>query len=201
VYSNSIYGFSLTLPLGWPFAPVPKKVEVAVEDKTNSAIAKHLQITRVLMIATENAPFKKGNQRKSIQVVATQLAAKPVAGAEIDFIRFSENAAREKHMRVEYLGEPEELMIHGHKFGKIRLNDSSSAAESGGVLHVEQYVALQNQVMLQFLLVSPDDAGLQDLQPYIQTLKFDSPKTTAKGKKSTTTKGKSAKIPGAKQPQ
>lgn len=184
VYSNSIYNFSWKIPLGWVFAPLPKKVEVPVSDK--DSIAKHMQVTRVLMIATENAPLKRGNERKSIQVVATQLRSKPGPGAELDFITYSENAAKEKGMAVEYFGNPELVRIYGHQFGKIRFNDSTR----GFTQHVEQYVALQNQNLLQFLLVSPDDTGLRDLQPSIQSLKFQASKGAHKTPAS---KGKSSK--------
>jgi len=174
IYSNSIYNISLKIPVGWVFAPVPKQMEVPVTDK--NSIAKHMQVTRVLMIATENAPMKRGNQRKSIQVVVTQLRSKPGPGAELDFITYSENAAKEKGMKVEYLGNPEEVRIQGHKYGKIRLTDSTS----GATLHVEQYVSVRNQTLLQFLLVSPDDAGLDGLQSAIQSLKFPAAKRTTK---------------------
>ena len=174
IYSNSIYNFSLRIPAGWVFSPVPKQVEVPVTDK--NSIAKHMQVTRVLMIATENSPLKRGNQRKSIQVVVTHLRSKPGPGAELDFITYSENTAKEKGMKIEYLGNPEEVRIQGHKYGKIRLNDSTS----GAMLQVEQYVSVQNQTLLQFLLVSPDEPGLHDLQPSIQSLKFQAAKKTTK---------------------
>jgi hypothetical protein len=42
----------------------------------------------------------------------------------------------------------------------------------GALQHANQYVALEKDVFLQFFLGSPDEAGLKDFQPYIQSLHF-----------------------------
>ena len=50
----------------------------------------------------------------------------------------------------------------------VGFNDKTS----GALQHANQYVALEKDVLLQFFLGSPDEAGLKDLQPYIQSLHF-----------------------------
>ena len=50
----------------------------------------------------------------------------------------------------------------------IGFNDKTS----GALQHANQYVALEKDVLLQFFLGSPDEAGLKDFQPYIQSLHF-----------------------------
>jgi hypothetical protein len=55
----------------------------------------------------------------------------------------------------------------------------------GGARHVAQYVTIDKNVLMQFLLVSPDEAGLKELQPYIQSLRFkaETRKSVTKTKK------------------
>jgi len=64
-------------------------------------------------------------------------------------------------MPVEYIGDPKEVTIKGRALWEIGFNDKTS----GALQHANQYVALEKDVLLQFFLVSPDEAGLKDLQP------------------------------------
>jgi hypothetical protein len=52
---------------------------------------------------------------------------------------------------------------------------------------VEQYVATQGSVLLQFMLVSPDEKGLKGLEPSIQSieLKHSAIKPASRSKSST----------------
>jgi hypothetical protein len=71
-------------------------------------------------------------------------------------------------MAVEYLGDPAEVTINGNKFWTIGLNQSIE----GAVQHVEQYVTTQGSVLLQFMLVSPDEKGLKDLEPSVKSIEM-----------------------------
>jgi hypothetical protein len=125
-------------------------------------------MSRPLLIVTENAPLKKSNQRKNIQIIATRLRATAGPTAARDSLAFTQKTVKEKGMDVEFLGDPQEVTINGQKLWKLASNEPSN----GVVQHVEQYVTDRESILLQFLLVSPDEAGLKQLEPSIQSLEF-----------------------------
>lgn len=167
VYTNSIYGFSLKLPAGW--VVVPSKSPVAPSPNSREAgLMQAAQVNHVLLVATQNAPMKKSVDRKSIQIVATRLLKKPSPTEGQDYLVYSKRTALERKMSVEYVGDPTEVTINGSKLWTIALHQ----ATDGGTQHVEQYVTTQGSVLLQFMLVSPDEAGLKELGPSIQSLEI-----------------------------
>ena len=167
VYSNSIFGFSLNLPPGWPLAPIGDPVPLKREAGEPSAPSGK-QTIRPILIVTENAPLKKSYERKSVQVLAMHLAVQPGPKSAEGFLAYSEKTAKEKGMPVEYLGSPEAVTINGRQLWKATLNETTA----GGVQHIEQYVVTEGSTLLQFMLVSPDAAGLKSLEPTIQSLRF-----------------------------
>jgi hypothetical protein len=179
VYSNSIYGFSMKIPPGWVVLP-SREPKVATQD---AALLKAAQISRPLLVITENAPLKKSNQRKNIQIIATRLRTSAGPNAAQDYLAFSQKTAKEKGMDVEYLGDPQEVTVNGQTLWKLASNEPSN----GVVQHVEQYVITREPMLLQFFLVSPDEAGLKQLEPSIQSLEFKAmapgPATKGSGKK------------------
>lgn len=193
VYTNSIYGFSLKLPPGWAVVP-PVDPASSPSAAGQPETLKKEQIVRSILVVTENAPMKKSFQRKSIQIFATRLLGTTSETTPQDYLAFSERSAKEKNMPVEYLGDPTEVEINGQKLWKLGSKDSSQSAAQ----YVDQYVIARGAILLQFMLVSPNEAGLKDLQPSIQTLQFaalrNPSSTTAKKKKpaSVTTPSKTA---------
>jgi hypothetical protein len=183
VYTNAIYGFSLKVPPGW--VVVPSKDVPVNAGSADATLSKAAQVNRTLLIVTENSPMKKSYQRKSIQIVATHLLQEPTAGTAEDYLNYSKKNAKEKGMPVEYLGDPEEVTIGGQKLAKVNLNESTS----GAVQHIEQYVMTRAGALIQIMLVSPDESGLKDLEPSMQSLELKepaqktSPKPAARRKK------------------
>jgi hypothetical protein len=173
VYTNSAFGFSLQIPPGW--VVVPSDAPVIKPTKGQPPASMPRQTVQVLLVVTENAPPKKSYERRSVQVTATKLTVQTGPATAADYLTYSRKTAKEQGMAVEYLGDPKEVTIHGRKLAEIGLNSNTS----GGLQHVEQYVTVEKGVLLQFLLVSPDEAGLKDLQPYIQSLRFKSAVTPA----------------------
>ena len=167
VYTNSTYGFSMKVPPGWVVVP-SKNPPGPPPNSRESALMKATQANHVLLVMTENAPMKKSVERKSVQVVATRLLNKPMPNEGEQYLNYSKRTAAERKMPVEYTGDPKEVTIHGAKFWTIGLNQTME----GGVQHVEQYVAMQGSVLLQFMLVSPDEKGLKGLEPSIQSIQF-----------------------------
>ena len=167
LYTNSIYGFSLkTLP-GWVVIPA---LATATEIKSQGQgadpeLMKHTQENRILLLMTENAPLKKPFERKSIQISAARMLS-PQTSSGHDYLVFSQKAAKEKGMAVEYLNAPKEVTINKQKlwWNKMKMNTA------GGPQVANQYVVMQGPFLLQFFLVSPDDEGLKSLQPCIASL-------------------------------
>jgi hypothetical protein len=165
VYTNTTYEFSMKVPPGWVVVPSKNPVAPSMSSR-EAALMQAAQVNRVLLVMTENAPLKKSVQRRSVQIVATRLLKKPMPNEGEQYLVYSKRTALERKMEVEYLGDPTEVTINGNKFWTIGLNQTME----GAVQHVEQYVATQGQVLLQFLIVSPDENGLQDLRPSIQSI-------------------------------
>jgi hypothetical protein len=167
VYTNTTYGFSMKVPPGW--VVVPSKNPVAPPaNAREAALMQAAQTNHVLLVMTENAPMKKNVQRKSLQVVATRLLKTTVPNEGEQYLIYSKRTAAERKMAVEYTGDPKEVTINGAKFWTIGLNQSVESA----VQHIEQYVTTQGSVLLQFMLVSPDEKGLKDLEPSVQSIKM-----------------------------
>jgi hypothetical protein len=164
VYSNSIYGFSIKIPPGWVVLP-SREPKVATQD---AALLKAAQLSHPLLVITENAPLKKSYQRKNIQIIATPLRGPSTPNAAQDYLAYSQRTAKEKGTDVEYLGDPEEVTVKGQRLWKV----ASTEPSNGVVQHIEQYVITRESVLLQFFLVSPEEAGLKELEPCIQSLEF-----------------------------
>jgi hypothetical protein len=192
IYSNSIYGFSMKIPPGWVVVP-SREPKVATQD---AALLKAAQISHPLLIITENAPLKKSNQRKNIQIIVTRMRAPSGPTAAQDYLAYSQKTAKEKGMDVEYLGDPQELTVNGQTLWKLASNEPSN----GVIQHVEQYVTTRESILLQFFLVSPDEAGLKQLEPYMQSLELK-PMVAAKTDKKRSAKKTKATPPAAPKPQ
>ncbi|MGC2197259.1 MAG: hypothetical protein WA628_21465 [Terriglobales bacterium] len=186
VYTNSLYGFSLKTPPGWAVVPSKDPIPLKAES-SDSGLLKAAQISHTLLVMTENAPLRKSFQRKSIQILATRLLGGTTPTSAQDYLAYSQRTAKEKGMAVEYVGSPEEVTINGQKLWKVASNETVS----GAAQHVEQYVITRQAILLQFFIVSPDEAGLKELEPSIQSLEFrplpqkPSPKRSSKKTKAT----------------
>jgi len=167
VYTNSMYGFSMKVPPGWVVVP-SKNPTAPPASSRESPLVKAMQTNHVLLVMTENAPMKKSVERKSVQIVATHLINKPLPNEGETYLNYSKRTAAERKMAVEYKGDPKEVTINGTKFWTVGLNQSIE----GGVQHIVQYVTTQGSVLLQFMLVSPDEKGVKDLEPSIQSVKM-----------------------------
>ena len=188
VYTNSIYGFSLNIPPGWVAVPPPAPAPVT-QDPAKAPIPGTSQAIRMILIVTENAPFKKNYERKSIQVSVLQLGALAGPNTGRDYIAFAENSALEKGINVQYLGSPKAVIINGRKLWKAQLNETIN----GTVQHIEQYAATDGRTLLQFMLVSPEAEGLKSMHSAIQSLRFKAAAQKVAAKKAPTKSNKQSK--------
>lgn len=188
VYTNSIYGFSLNIPPGWVVVPPPASAPVT-QDPAKAPIPGTSQTIRMILIVTENAPFKKNYERKSLQVSVLQLAAPAGPNTGRDYIAFAENSALEKGINVQYFGSPKAVIINGRKLWKAQLDETIN----GTAQHIEQYAATDGRTLLQFMLVSPEAEGLKSMHPSIQSLRFKAAAQKVAAKKAPTNGNKQSK--------
>lgn len=188
VYTNSIYGFSLNIPPGWAVVPPPEPAPVT-QDPAKAPIPGTSQTIRMILIVTENAPFKKNYERKSIQVSVLQLGAPAGPNTGRDYLAFAENSAIEKGLKVQYLGSPKAVIINGRKLWKAQLHETIN----GTVQHIEQYAATEGRTLLQFMLVSPEAEGLKSMHPSMQSLRFQAAAQKVGAKKAPTKSNKQSK--------
>lgn len=188
VYTNSIYGFTMNIPPGWAVVPPPETTPVT-QDSAKAPIPGTSQTIRMILIVTENAPFKKNYERKSIQISVLQLGAPAGPNTARDYVAFAERSAQEKGLNVKYLGSPEAVTINGKPLWKAKSDETIN----GTVQHIEQYVATEGRTLLQFMLVSPQVEGLKSMQPSIRSLHFKSDAQKVATKKAPTKSNKPSK--------
>ena len=167
LYTNSTYGFSMKVPPGWVVVPSKNPVAPPVNAK-EAALMQAAQTNHVLLVMTENAPMKKSVERKSLQIIATRLLKTTAPNEGEQYLNYSKRTAHERNMPVEYQGDPKEVTINGNKFWTIGLNQTTE----GAVQHIEQYVTTQGSILMQFMLVSPDEKGVKDMEPWIQSIQM-----------------------------
>ena len=185
VYTNSIYGFSLNIPPGWVVVPPPKTPPIATEGASQS-LPKGAHPIRMFLIVTENAPFKKNYERKSLQISVVPLSAPSGPDTARDFLNFSERSAKQKGLAVQYQGDPEQITINGQRVCEAKLQETIN----GTVQHIEEYAVAAGRTVLQFMLVSPDPEGLKAMQPSIKSLRLEDATKKAPPKKAAASKRK-----------
>lgn len=168
VYSNSIYEFSMQIPPGWAVLPTQTARVAGAEGADAQRPEVQKELKQVILIMSENAPLKRSVERKQVQIIATKLPTTPGPTAAEGYIAYSQRMAKEKGLPVEFKGSPEKKTIHDQPFSMIELAETTD----GSLQHIEQYVTTRGQSLLQFLLISPDENGLKNLEPVIQSVQF-----------------------------
>ena len=184
IYSNSIYGFSMQIPPGWVVLPTQTARIAGSEGADAQRPEVQKELKQIILIMSENAPLKRSVQRKQVQIIATKLPSTPGPAAAEGYITYSQRIAKEKSLPVEYKGSPEKKTIHEQPFSMIQLQETTD----GALQHIDQYVTMRGQTLLQFLIISPDENGLKTLEPVMQSVQFNAEKPAKKpaAKKGTT---------------
>jgi hypothetical protein len=178
-YWNPYFGFSIELPKGWTIGPqqeVEAMQQKNMESLTKDAPELKAEAARVRVVSApplvvvENDPKKEGFDRRGFELLASDTSgeAGPLSGEA--FLKATAQLIREKRLPVEYLGLPEKVLVDGRTLWKAKLKETTN----GHVQYVRQYVAILKKCVVQYLLVGPDDAGLEELEPVIQSLRFSS---------------------------
>ena len=176
-YWNPYFGFSIELPRGWMIAPqqeveAMQKKNMKSLTKNDPELVKEAARARMVgappLVVIENDPSKEGFERRGFELLASDVSgeAGPLSGDA--FLKAAAQLMREKSLPVEYLGVPEKVLINGKTLWKAKLRETTN----GHVQYARQYVAIVKKCAVQYLLVGPNDAGLEELESVIQTLHF-----------------------------
>ena len=176
-YWNPYFGFSIELPKGWTIAP-QQQVETMQEKnlknlaKDDPELQEEAARSRVTstppLVVIENNASKEGFDRRGFELIASDISGEsgPLTGEA--YFKAVAQFARDKKLPVEYLGTPEKVTINGKVLWKAKLKEIIN----GHVQYVRQYVAILKKCAVQYMLIGPDDAGLDELEPIIQSLRF-----------------------------
>src|SRR5207245_7685890 len=109
------------------------------------------------LVVIENGPSKGGFERRGFQLPASDVSgeAGPLSGDA--FLKAAAQLMREKSLPVEYLGVPEKVLINGKTLWKAKLRETTNGHDQ----YARQYVAIVKKCAVQYLLVGPNDAGLE----------------------------------------
>jgi hypothetical protein len=175
-YWNPYFGFSIELPKGWTIAP-QQEVETMQKKNMESLTkndpqlveegARARMVSAPALVVIENDPRKEGFERRGFELLASDVSGEASPSGDA-FLKAAAQLMREKKLPVEYIGAPEKVNIEGKTLWKAKLKETTN----GHVQYVRQYVAILKKCAVQYLLVGPDDAGLEELESVIQTLHF-----------------------------
>lgn len=169
----------MELPKGWIIPPqqqVEDMQEKNIENLTKGdpelqeAAARSRITSTPPLVVIENNPGKEGFDRRGFELIASDLSRESGTLSGEFYLKVIAQVARDKKLPVEYLGTPEKVTINGKVLWKAKLKETSG----GHVQYVRQYVAILKKCAVQYMLIGPDDASLEELEPVIQSLHFSS---------------------------
>jgi TonB family protein len=177
VYTNRFFGFSFEFPKGWT---VVKEDAAKAIAKLGGTLLAHgdpvLQdvtqaserISYPLLVVIEGLASKQALSMRMIQILASDMRSQPDLKSGKDFLQFSATMYKQLSLPMEIVGTPQELLLGGRKFWKADL----TVHISSGVHHAAQIATIEKGYVLQFLLVSPDATGLDEILPTMQSLRL-----------------------------
>ena len=178
-YWNPYFGFSIELPRGWVI-PAQQEVDTMQEKNIKNLVkedpvlqeeAARSRITSTPpLVVIENNAGKEGFDRRGFELIASDISAEQGPLTPEAYLKAVAQFAKEKKLPVEYSGTPEKVTVNGTILWKTKLKETTN----GHVQYVRQYVAIIKKCAVQYLLVGPDDAGLEELEPVIRSLHFSS---------------------------
>src|SRR5437660_2487065 len=177
LYTNKFFGFSFEFPQGWTVVKADAASAIAklggtllahgdpvLQDVTQASE----RISYPLLVVIEGMANKQALSMRMIQIIAADMRAQPDLKSGKDFLQFSATMYKQLGLPMEIVGTPEELPLGGRKLWKADL----TVRMSNGVLHAAQIATVEKGYVLQFLLLSPDTAGLDEIVKTMQSLRF-----------------------------
>ena len=177
LYTNKFFGFSFAFPKGWTAVKADSARAIAnlggtllangdpmLQDVTQASD----RINYPLLVVMEGMANKQALSMRMIQIIASDVRSQPGLKSSEDFLRFSAAMYKQLGLPMEIVGTPQELPLGGRKFWKADL----TIRMTNGVQHAAQIAMIEKGYVLQFLLMSPDAAGLEEIMKSMRSLRF-----------------------------
>jgi hypothetical protein len=176
IYTNQFFGFSMEIPPGWKAADNAalrafadkNKQRLAKQDPTFTQFARGDEVDSPLLVLGEIELWKGGPHRRLIQILSTDVSARPGQPSAEEFLNFLARTNAERGLSAEYDRTLEKVTLDGREFWKAHFTQTTNV-----VWHEAQFVMIDKKHVLQFILMSPDGEGLQTLEPIMRTIHFE----------------------------
>jgi len=179
IYTNPFFGFSVEIPQGWKvksnaaFRTLQEKAKQQAEksDPEVAQMAQGDEVDSPLLLMGESEVWNEGPHRRLVQILSTDISKRPGQPSAEGFLQFLAKAYKKRAWPVEYtreyIGTPEPVVLGGRELWKVYFTQTSSV-----VWHGAHFAMIEKGHVLQFILMSPDEAGLRALEPIMRTLHF-----------------------------
>lgn len=177
VYTNRFFGFSFEFPQGWTVVKEDAAKAIAKLGGTLLARADPVlqdvtqaseRITYTLLVVIEGMASEQALSTRMIEIIASDMRSQPDLKSGKDFLEFSATMYKQLGLPMRIVGSPQELPLGGRKFWKADL----TVRMTNGSHHAVQVATMEKGYLLQFLLASPDAAGLDEILKTMQSLRF-----------------------------
>jgi len=171
VYTNPFFGISLEIPTGWKVADSVRAQ--AVQEKRGdefkrqrpdiATFATEAEVNMPLLIMGE--PSKLGRR---LIIASTNISTRPGPASAEEYLKYVAATSEEKGLPAEYGPTMEQVMVGGRALWKAHFTQTSSTVWYG--VH---FAIIEKKHILQFVLYSPDQDGLSELEAVMRTLHFE----------------------------
>lgn len=180
VYTNPYFGFSIAFPKGWRVVQSSRaqaqlrrnEVRLRKDEPAPRRRAPKPRTTIIpLLTVTANTPERTGLLQERFGILADDLSNQTGQLTAETVVRWMLLTARLANPPIKYLGNPRQVSVGDKKLWKMSWTETAN----GVVLYAVQYLTVEKKYSVQFNLVGPKQAELDDLEPVMQTLKFFPP--------------------------
>jgi hypothetical protein len=175
IYTNDFFEFSIEVPPGWKVVDNARYQKLneqardlaAKQDSELAELGRGTEINAPLLIMGEIKTRMGGKQRRLVQVLSTDVSNRPGTASAEQFLTFIAELNIRKGLPVEYVTKPEQVEFGGRTGWKAYFTQRSSTMWYG-----VNFVTVEKNHILQFILLSPDEDGLRSLETVLKTVQF-----------------------------
>ena len=171
IYTNRFFGISLEIPEGWTVAESLR--EQALQEKRGDEFKKQqpdiarfapgAEVNMPLLVMGE--PLKPGRR---LIIASTNISTRPGPASAEEYLKYVAMISKEKGLPQEYGPTIERVMVDGRALWKTDFTQTTTTVWYG--VH---FAMIVKKHILQFVLYSPDQDGLRELEAVMRTLHFE----------------------------
>lgn len=172
VYTNPFFGFTFAIPKNWWIVDI-ETVRRGMESNASALANEYPAVRNALdegvepswpeLAAIDQDPGSPDLQHHEIKILISDITGAPTRISAVQYLRL---LAVEKVLVL--VGDPEEITINGKGLGRARMK----VALNGTVSYILFFVLFEKQFVVTFVFTSPDEAGLVELEPLMQSIRF-----------------------------